>query len=69
MEFTNTLVECFTQHVDIFLLLGRDEQALQVVLVLARPSHPCLLQVVERQVLLGDRRQVVGLLLYPCIGS
>ena len=63
MKFTDPFVEQFPEFVDVFTLFGRDEEA-----VVVEFSHPSAHQFVERDVLLGAWREVVSLLLHPCVG-
>ena len=60
MQLAHLSVYRLAELVDVQLLLRRDEHA-----VLAQTCHPCALQLVERDVLLGHRREVVLLLLGP----
>ena len=63
MQLAHAVVERRAQAFDIRLLAGGDEEA-----VVAHAGHPRLLQLVERDILAGGRRQVVFFLFHPRVG-
>ena len=62
MQFADASVEDLTQLVDIFLLLGGDEDA-----VVAHLCHPRLTQFVKGNILFGSRGEVVRILIRPMV--